>query len=339
MLLAVIKLKSILWPGERFSVVALMLTTLLLFIAPTLQAQELSYLKGQTISAAYEGWIEKADGSRAFLFGYFNRNWEETPDLPIGPANFFAPGPEDQGQPTRFLPRRNRYVFEVPVPAGFSESDELVWSLEVRGEVSKAFASLRPDYFLDNVTIMSETGALGGGVSTPEIRANIPPQVEPEGLVERIETRVGEPVTLSVFVTDDGQPISLRGLLSSTGNQPEYPIDEDGSLKLEEAIKKPSQGTVGKQNGLHHSWFVFRGPEGGEATFNPPQTAVWEDVRPWTNSPWSNFWEPPQLPDDNKWVARVTFDKPGTYVLRGRADDGGLWTDIDVIVEVRPFDR
>jgi hypothetical protein len=30
----------------------------------------------------------------------------------------------------------------------------------------------------------------------------------------------------------------------------------------------------------------------------------------------------------------VTFDEPGTYVLRGRADDGGLFADEEVIVRV-----
>lgn len=326
-------------PSAENRIFLIALGALLLCAVPTIRAQELSYLKGQTISTAYEGWIEKEDGSKAFLFGYFNRNWEETPDIPIGEANFFSPGPEDQGQPTRFLPRRNRYVFEIPVPDNFSEGDDLVWSLEAGGEVSKAFASLRPDYFLDNVTIMSETGALGGGFSTPEIRANTPPEVELEGLTERVQTRVGEPVILSVFVTDDGQPISLRGFSSSRRNQPKYPIADDGSLILEEAMKRPTQGTVGKQNGLHHSWFFYRGPEGGDVTFDPPQTVVWEDVRPWTNSPWSNFWEPPELPDDNRWVTHATFNKAGTYVLRGRADDGGLWSDIDVVVEVSPIDR
>lgn len=303
--------------------------------AQEVTAQELSYRTGQSISAAYEGWVEKADGSRAFLFGYLNRNWEETPDIPIGPENHFSPGSQDRGQPTRFLPRRNRFVFEVPVPDGFSETDELVWTLESAGEVSKAYASLRPDYFLDNVTIMSEVGAFGGGFSTPAMRANVAPAVELEGRGARIEARVGEPVTLSVLVTDDGQPPNLGGLLGSGGGA--EPINEDGTLNLEQALRKPSRGTVGKTNGLHHSWFVYRAPEGGTPTFDPPQIAVWEDVRPWTNSPWSNFWKPPELPEDDRWVARVVFDTPGTYVLRGRADDGGLWTDVDVTVEVRPL--
>jgi hypothetical protein len=309
-----------------------------LLAAPTLPvthgvaAQELSFLRGQTMSAAYEGWVRKPDGSRAFLFGYMNRNWEETLDVPVGPQNYFAPGDQDRGQPTHFLPRRNRFVFEVPVPDGFSETDELTWTLVVRGEESTAYASLRPDYFLDNVTIMSETGALGGGFSTPDIRANTPPEVVLEGGAGTRHARVGESLILSVLVTDDGQPPKLDRLTSSRGTP--KPIDPDGSFNLEQALRKPTQGTVGKVNGLHHSWFVYRAPTGARVTFDPPQVAVWEDVRPWTNSPWSDYWQPPELPADDRWIARATFDMPGTYLLRGRADDGGLWTDIDVTVEV-----
>ena len=41
------------------------------------RAQSLSYSSGQNVSPAYEGWREGPDGSRYFLFGYMNRNWEE----------------------------------------------------------------------------------------------------------------------------------------------------------------------------------------------------------------------------------------------------------------------
>jgi hypothetical protein len=40
------------------------------------------------------------------------------------------------------------------------------------------------------------------------------------------------------------------------------------------------------------------------------------------------------MPADGKVTTEVTFDEPGTYVLRGRADDGGLWTDEEVTIEV-----
>ena len=94
------------------------------------RAQSLSYTNGQNISPAYEGWEEDADGAKYFLFGYMNRNWEEEIDVPVGPDNGFNVGHADQGQPTHFLPRRNRFVFRVPRAAdGFTEKDELIWTL------------------------------------------------------------------------------------------------------------------------------------------------------------------------------------------------------------------
>ena len=58
---------------------------------------------------AYEGWERNADGSFNLVFGTMNRNWAEELDIPIGPANTIEPGDPDQGQPTHFLPRRNRF--------------------------------------------------------------------------------------------------------------------------------------------------------------------------------------------------------------------------------------
>ena len=69
--------------------------------------------------------------------------------------------------------------------------------------------------------------------------------------------------------------------------------------------------------------------------FNPPQVHPWEDTRPYSNSPWASFWIPPTPPEDGRWITEVTFDRPGTYILRGRADDGGLFTDEQVTVNVR----
>ena len=115
-----------------------------------------------------------ADGTKYFVFGYMNRNWEEELDVPVGPGNSVSVGDADQGQPTRFLPRRNRFVFRVPVPKGFSDKDELVWTLITQGKTEKAYASLRLDYQIDDVVRASETGALGAGSSSPEIRTNSP---------------------------------------------------------------------------------------------------------------------------------------------------------------------
>ena len=63
-----------------------------------------------------------------------NRNWEEEIDVPVGPDNGFNVGGADQGQPTHFLPRRNRFVFRVPVPEDFTDKDELIWTLTTHGQ-------------------------------------------------------------------------------------------------------------------------------------------------------------------------------------------------------------
>src|SRR5262245_41059552 len=144
-------------------------------------AQSLSYLRGQNVSPAYEGWEEAPDGTRYFLFGYMNRNWEEELNVPVGTENSFTPGAADQGQPTHFLPRRNRFVFRVAVPKNFTEKDELIWTLTTYGKTEKAYASLRTDYKVDDVVKASETGALGAGTSSPEVRGNKPPVVKVEG--------------------------------------------------------------------------------------------------------------------------------------------------------------
>ena len=98
---------------------------------------------------------------------------------------------------------------------------------------------------------------------------------------------------------------------------------------------------MGKRVALHFTWFVYREPEvhpweSVDVEFDPPQIKPWEDTRPFANSPWAVSWKAPKLPEDNRWVADVTFDTPGTYVLHGRADDGGLYTDVEVKVLVQP---
>src|SRR5438874_600272 len=62
---------------------------------------------GQNVAPSFDGWEKNPDGSFNMLFGYFNRNWEEQPQVPVGPDNNIEPGGPDQGQPTTFFPRRN----------------------------------------------------------------------------------------------------------------------------------------------------------------------------------------------------------------------------------------
>jgi hypothetical protein len=298
-------------------------------------AQQLSYTKGQNISPAYEGWEVGADGAKYFLFGYMNRNWEEEIDVPVGPENGFNLGGADQGQPTHFLPRRNRFVFRVKVPATFGEKDELVWTLTTHGRTEKAYATLRPDYVVDDVVKASETGALGAGTSSPEVRANHPPTVH----IQEVKTRtvpVGQALTLVSAVKDDGIP-KRRAPSAATLAAAQRRLAEDPALAAQlrnPAMSPPSRITVGKNVGLHVSWFVYRGPVGGKATFDPPPVKAWEDTRAGANSPWAPVWAAPKIPEDGLQPVQVTFSAPGTYVLRCRADDGALVADDEVTIVV-----
>ena len=93
----------------------------------------LPHAVGQSVSPSFEGWYPNADGSFSMVFGYFNRNYDESLDIPVGPNNKLEPGPADQGQPTHFLPRRQTGVFAIVVPSDFGEQ-ELTWSLTAYGE-------------------------------------------------------------------------------------------------------------------------------------------------------------------------------------------------------------
>jgi autonomous glycyl radical cofactor GrcA len=330
-----------------------------LLLAPVAAgAQMLSYNSGQNVAPAYEGWEEDPDGTKYFLFGYMNRNWEEELDVPIGPANGFAPGPADQGQPTHFLPRRNRFVFRIKVPANFTAKDELVWTLTTNGKTEKAYASLREDYKVDDVVKASETGALGAGSSSPEVRANKMPAVKIEGAKTRT-VKVGETIDLVAVVTDDGIP-KRRGFGGSAAVRPESregaagrgaapaaappaagapaaagaPTRDEGFARLlnRAANAPPVRITVGKNVGLHLSWFVYRGA--GSVRFDPFQVKPWEDTRAGANSPWAPIWAPPPMPADGRIVTKATFSEPGTYVLRALADDGALTGGDNVTITV-----
>ena len=137
---------------------------------------------------------------------------------------------------------------------------------------------------------------------------------------------------------DDGIP-KRRGLGSGSavrangaGGVSERP--SEASVLANAAMRPPTRITVGKNVGLHLSWFLYRGPAGATVTFDPPQVKAWEDTRAGANSPWAPLWLPPSIPSDGKMPVRATFSLPGTYVLRCRADDGALVADDEVTIVV-----
>ena len=297
----------------RWWVAVGLLGALVLGVAPA-SAQVRQYASGQTVVPVYEGWEKNVDGSFNLVFGYFNRNWEESLDIPTGPNNFLEPGVADQGQPTRFYPRRSQFIFRVRVPADFGDQ-EVVWTLSNKGEETlRAYATLLPEYFIDKLVISANTGGAGGaGGGDPALHTNEPPTLQVEGGTTRTVT-AGDPVVLIATARDDGVP-TPRPMFQTRAGVSGRPAPDSAT-------------------GLRVSWFVYRGA--GQVTFDPPQITEWVDSRAGANAPMAPGWSTPETPVDNQWVVRATFAEPGTYVLRAQAHDGALPVAEDITFTVNP---
>ncbi len=294
------------------------LTLLLSFPVGGSGQTRFTYSRGQSISPAYEGWWQNPDGSYTLFFGYMNSNWAEELDVRIGPDNNIEPGGPDRGQPTHFYPRRNMFLFTVQVPEDFGEQ-ELVWTLTTNGKTEHAYATLRTDYLLDRQTIATEMGANFGRVRD-EWRTNEPPELS-LAVDQPRRVRVGEPLALVAFASDDGKP--------SGAYQP--PAVEPG--KPHPAYRPPRQIVPGNPPGLRFSWIVYRG-DASRVAFSVPQLKTWQDTRVYSNSPWSPPYILPAVPPEGKWEVEATFDEPGTYVLRAVAGAGALLTSENLTVTV-----
>ena len=286
-----------------------LVAALVVLSLPAAGGQQLVYLSGQTVAPAYEGWEQNPDGSFNMVFGYFNRNLDEHLHVPIGPENSIEPGGPDQGQPTWFTPRRNRFHFKIRVPADFGDK-ELVWTLTTQGETEKAYGTLIPEYIIDKQLPMLDVGNFG---RDPEGRdlLNEPPSVTLDSAPEHTAA-VGEPLALNAAASDDGMPEPK----AAPQGRPGSPRSRSNAV------------------GLRVVWFVYRG-DGNQVTFDPPQFKTYPDYRLGANSPWTPGWETPPLPDDGQWPVTATFSAPGEYVVRVLATDGGLIDHADVNVTVR----
>ncbi len=270
---------------------------------------ELKFNSGQSVQPAYEGWTRNPDGSRSMWFGYMNRNWEETPDIPAGANNGFGGGSEDLGQPTHFLPRRQAFVFKVNVPADWPADRDLVWTLTANGTTLKAFGSLWPVWEIDEQTMSANNG--GRTARTFGEPVNNPPSIMSQLPAQSVA--VGQPLTLVLPVKDDGLPtpeIRARGTGGPRGR---------GTPPNAAAPDPFAEAARGQ---FRVKWVQYRGA--GKTRITPDESAVLgADGRPTLT--------------DGKSSTKVTFDRPGAYTLRAYAMDGdAFFVTQDVAVTVVP---
>ncbi len=267
---------------------------------------QIPYGTGQNVAPVYEGWERNPDGSFNMVFGYMNRNYEERPEIPIGPNNSFSPEPADRGQPTHFYPRRQQFMFKVRVPANFGKQ-QLIWTLTRAGKTEKAIGKLDLEWEISQGVISQNRRGLGNDAVTA--KPNTPPTISPAGSA-KLTARVGEPLALAVNASDDGipeppKPNPARGAgAGGRGASPPPLVTIRQSSPIQQQIIQPSR------EGLAVTWTQWRGP--GRLTFAPARTVVKE----------------------GKASTNVTFTEPGIYVIRAFADDGIVFEATDITVAV-----
>ncbi|HMJ87555.1 MAG TPA: hypothetical protein VK504_30465 [Vicinamibacterales bacterium] len=175
----------------------------ILLSAQTTQIPEPRRGSGASVTGAFEGWYYNPDGSRSFLVGYYNRNSQQTLDIPIGPNNRIEPGGPDMGQPTHFLPGRQWGMFTIPAPKEFKPTDSYVWTIVANGQTTTIPLRLNPDY------VMSPFTEIAVGNTPPVIRFEQGGSARVQGPQANLATApartaaLATPFPLTVWVTDD----------------------------------------------------------------------------------------------------------------------------------------
>jgi hypothetical protein len=261
---------------------------------PPTEITQVRFNSGQSVVPYFEGWIRNADGTFDLVFGYFNRNWKQELAIPSGPDNKVEGSGPDSGQPTYFLPRRQRFVYRVRVPADFGKK-EVVWTIKANGRTEQGFGNLLPAQEITERVIMTN-GNFNPGVDDP----NKPPSIT---IAKVQKATVGAPIALAASVTDDGLPKpraapSAPRPSATTGGQVNFggQVDRSGEAR---------------PRGLRVSWLEYGGP--GKATFDESG---------------------PIQVTNGQAATTVRFALPGTYRLIATANDGALSTRTELVVTV-----
>jgi hypothetical protein len=210
------------------------------------ELSNIRFNSGQSVVPYFEGWIKNPDGTFDLVFGYFNRNWQQEIAIPAGPDNTVELLAPDSGQPTYFLPRRQRFVFRVRVPKDFGKK-EVVWSITANGKTENGYGSLLPQQEITERVVITN-GGYDPGLTDP----NRPPSVT----IAPIQSPVaGSPVALIVSVTDDGLPKPRTAPASRSTTAGAF----GGQVNSSGAGPRPATLTV--------SWMQYGGP--AKVTFEP----------------------------------------------------------------------
>jgi hypothetical protein len=253
---------------------------------------------GQSVVPYFEGWIKNPDATFDMVFGYFNRNYQQEFAIPVGPENKVEPIDGDAGQPTYFLPRRQRWAYRVKVPANFGKQS-LVWTITSNGRTERAYGELIPAQEINERVVMTN-GNFNPGVDDP----NKPPTL---AVASTLSAKVGAPLTLTVAASDDGLPKPRQA------PAPKPAEAKAGGSAF--AVAQVNRSEPPRPRGLSVSWMQYRGP--AKVIFEPVSAI-----------------QVPGAQGEATTIAR--FTQPGTYKLIASATDSAMTAKQEVTVTVTP---
>ena len=255
---------------------------------------------GDSVTGAFEGWYYNPDGSRSFLVGYYNRNSQQTIDIPIGPNNRIEPGGPDMGQPTHFLPGRQWGMFIVNAPKEFKPTDSYVWTIVANGQSTSIPLRLTPDY------VMSPFSEIAVG--------NTPPVLKFEPNAKGVQGPLASLATAASMTASVAAPLPLHLWVAD-------------DMKYTSGTNAPPSGT---RSPVSVRWSKYRGP--GAITFDKARPEL--EKLPSGGAPFNakadataKFAEP------GDYVLHVTGND---YSGDGGGGFGCCWTTTLVKVSVKP---
>jgi hypothetical protein len=318
--------------------------------------------RNEAVFPYFEGWYPNDDGTMTIMLGYYNRNTDQTLDVPIGPNNRIEPGGPDRGQPTHFLPRRQYGVFTITVPKDFG-NQKITWTLTANNLTNAVTVWINPQYFVEPF----KNKANGNTPARIRFAEDGPIlQGPPRGIAQTLQASVGQPFALSLWASD---------------YPPTYDAATNKFLTLEEvAARQAKEGAEGGSGGRGAGRGGAGGARGGSAGAEPGPVAIingqvigaggggaaaalaaragqgpagdvtinWTTYRGPGEVTFSQGRVPVQLKGNFttflKAETTATFSAPGEYILRAVANDssgdggGGdqcCWTTAHVKVTVK----
>ena len=163
--------------------------------------------EGASITGAFEGWFKNPDGTFNLLVGYYNRNRKQELNIPVGPNNHIEPGGPDRGQPTHLMVGRNWGMFAIKVPADFGQN-KLTWTITANGQTTVIPLSLKTDWEISPL----REAAVGNTPPTISFEEKGPSVQGPQGMMVERSAKLGMPLSITVWVTDDDKFTTGNGL-------------------------------------------------------------------------------------------------------------------------------